>query len=191
MHNKHIITIAGKPGSGKSSTAKMLAARLGYDHFSSGDLFRSIVKEKGFELLQGNLAAEQEVEIDHAVDQRLREIGDNDDKKVIDSRTAWHWIPSSYKVYLDLDLVTAAHRILGDGDEARLANERVHDSYEDYAVVLQQRLDSEARRYKSLYDINPYDMSNYNLVVDSAAHNLNEVADLIQTGYEKWLKDHS
>lgn len=191
MHNKHIITIAGKPGSGKSSTAKMLAARFGYDHFSSGDLFRSIVKEKGFELLQGNLAAEQEVEIDHAVDQRLREIGDNDDKKVIDSRTAWHWIPSSYKVYLDLDLVTAAHRILGDGDEARLANERVHDSYEDYAVVLQQRLDSEARRYKSLYDINPYDMSNYNLVVDSAAHNLNEVADLIQTGYEKWLKDHS
>lgn len=191
MHNKHIITIAGKPGSGKSSTAKMLAARLGYDHFSSGDLFRSIVKEKGFELLQGNLAAEQEVEIDHAVDQRLREIGDNDDKKVIDSRTAWHWIPSSYKVYLDLDLVTAAHRILGDGDEARLANERVHDSYEDYAVVLQQRLDSEARRYKSLYDINPYDMSNYNLVVDSAAHNLNEVVDLIQTGYEKWLKDHS
>jgi hypothetical protein len=44
---KHILTLAGAIGSGKSSTAKRVAAELGYRHFSSGDLFRTIAKELG------------------------------------------------------------------------------------------------------------------------------------------------
>ncbi|MEZ4103369.1 MAG: nucleoside monophosphate kinase [Candidatus Paceibacterota bacterium] len=43
---KQIITIAGKPGSGKSTTAKRLSGELNYAHFSSGDFFRQVGLDK-------------------------------------------------------------------------------------------------------------------------------------------------
>jgi len=104
MIKKQIITIAGRLGSGKSSTAKMLANQLEYEHFSSGDLFREIALEQGNDVLAANKSAELDAKIDHLVDGKLREIGETQNKKVVDSRTAWHWMPDSYKVYLMLDV---------------------------------------------------------------------------------------
>jgi cytidylate kinase len=176
---QRIITIAGRPGSGKSSTAKRLAAELGYRHFSSGDLFRGLASERGIELLQANLTAEQNAEIDHLVDGKLQEIGKTEDKLVIDSRTAWHWIPNSLKVFLDLDLRIASERILKDTDDVRTGSEHVHSDISEYERLLERRLASETRRYKKLYGIDPYDMRNYDLVIDTEANNLDEVVQLI------------
>jgi len=189
MEKKHIITIAGRPGSGKSSTAKEATARLGYQHFSSGDLFRALARERGIDVLQANLTAEQNAEIDHLVDGRLREIGVSEDQLVVDSRTAWHWMPNSFKVFLDLDLNTAAARILGKGSELsmRLKSEDIHQDPALYAEKLQRRLDSESRRYKALYDINPYDMQNYDLVIDTGTNNLDQVVEQLIAGYRHWL----
>jgi len=189
MEKKHIITIAGRPGSGKSSTAKEVTARLGYQHFSSGDLFRALARERGIDVLQANLTAEQNAEIDHLVDGRLREIGVSEDQLVVDSRTAWHWMPNSFKVFLDLDLNTAAARILGKGSELsmRLKSEDIHQDPALYAEKLQRRLDSESRRYKALYDINPYDMQNYDLVIDTGTNNLDQVVEQLIAGYRHWL----
>ena len=88
MKKKHIITIAGKPGSGKSFTSRTVAEKLGYDHFSSGGLFRAIGKERGISVLDTNLAAEQEKEIDHMVDEKLRNIYQTENDLVVDSRMA-------------------------------------------------------------------------------------------------------
>lgn len=189
MHKKTIITIAGRPGSGKSTTSKGLAAELGYQHFSSGDLFRAIAHERGIDLMQANLVAENEKEIDHMVDQRLKNIGEIETEVVIDSRLAWHWIPQSFKVYLNLDLEVAAVRILAQMDAARLANEEVQSDPKEYAAALQQRLNSEARRYKTLYNVNPYDVSNYDLVVDTAVNNPEQVRALILSEYKKWQEN--
>lgn len=191
MQKKHIITIAGRPGSGKSTTSKAVASQLGYQHFSSGDLFRAIGKERGIDLLQANFAAEQASEMDYLVDQRLRDIGAKDDNKVIDSRMAWHWMPFSFKVYLDLDLVTAAQRILKDMDEARLEAERIPSDPSEYAVVLQQRLDSEARRYQKLYQVNPSDVKNYDLVIDTKANNPEQATALVISGFHDWLNSQN
>jgi cytidylate kinase len=189
MNKKQIITIAGRPGSGKSTTAKQLATDLGYQHFSSGDLFRALGRELGIDVLQTNLNAEQNNEIDHKVDGRLREIGETEDQIIIDSRTAWHWIPVSFKVFLDLDLTIAAARILGAADEARLVSENMHTDPHKYAQILRQRLESETGRYKKMYDIDPYDMSNYDLVVDTEKHPVEEVVSIVLAEYRKWLKD--
>lgn len=190
---KNIITIAGKPGSGKSSTAKQLAERLSYEHFSSGDLFRDIARSRGQNVKQANLDAEgkklDKDNIDHLVDQRLRDIGLAEDKKVIDSRTAWHWIPTAFKVFINLDLVIAAERIIHSMQEADVAehrNEHIPTSATEYAQELEERLASETRRYEQQYGINPYDLSNYDFVVDSGAHNLDEVVEKIKNAYEEW-----
>lgn len=188
MQKKHIITIAGKPGSGKSTTAKAIASELGYQHFSSGDLFRAISKERGINVLEANLSGEQGADIDELVDQRLRDIGQTEDSIVLDSRTAWHWMPASFKVYLDLDLLTAAERVLGGMTPERMEVEHIPNDPNEYAEQLQQRLGSEARRYQTFYNINPYDTSNYDLVVDTKANNPDEVAALVIASFRDWIK---
>jgi len=187
-HKKHIITITGKPGSGKSTTSKALAAELSYRHFSSGDLFRSIGNERGINILQANLSGEKDSSIDHLVDQRLRDIGATEDNMVIDSRMAWYWMPFSFKVYLDLDLMTAAERIMLNTDLSRLETEHIPHEAKEYALALQQRLDSEARRYKKLYNVNPYDVGNYDLVVDTKRNNPQQAAALVLNSFHDWLK---
>lgn len=188
---KHIITIAGRPGSGKSSTAKNVAAKLGYKHFSSGDFFRSLAKEMGADVLQANLSAEGNYEIDHLVDARLQEMNDSEDNLVVDSRIAWHWMPDSFKVFLDLDLEVAATRILKALEERKEVNEDIPIDAKAYAKVLKDRLASENRRYESLYKINPGDLTNYDLVIDTNKNNLKEVIDIILTSYKKWKNDNT
>ena len=187
MEKKHIITIAGKPGSGKSTTSKGIAAELGFKHFSSGDLFRAIGKERGIDVFQTNIAAENEKEIDYMVDEKLRTIYEEENELVIDSRMAWHWMPHSFKVYLDLDLEIAAKRILTNYDPKRLEYESIPEKPSEYAEVLQARLDSEIKRYMRLYDANPYDTSNYNLVVDTARNNPEEAIKHVIAEYRNWL----
>ena len=186
MPKKHIITIAGKPGSGKSTTSKMLASSLGYKHFSSGDLFRRIAKERGVDVYQINLIAEKERDIDHQVDKKLQEIGENENELVIDSRMAWHWMPKSFKVYLDLDLEIAATRILTTMDDNRKKSESIPDKPSEYAGRLQLRLDTENKRYMSLYNQNPHDISNYDLVVDTYKNNPAQVLEIILSSYKDW-----
>lgn len=186
MSKKHIITIAGKPGSGKSTASKALAEQLGYEHFSSGDLFRAIGRERGIDVTQTNRAAEDDKEIDRLVDERLARIGETQDQVAIDSRLAWHWIPQSFKVYLDLDLEVAARRILASIDPNRKQHEHIPDGPKEYAGALQHRLDLEATRYKAKYDVNPYDIANYNLVVDTETNSPGQVVALILDAYNKW-----
>lgn len=184
----HIITIAGKPGSGKSTASKGLAAQLGYEHFSSGDLFRAIGKERGIDVYETNLAAETESEIDYLVDQRLQDIGKTQDQVVIDSRLAWHWIPASFKVFVDLDLLTAAQRILQASDQSRREHEHIPDDPKQYAVRLQHRLEAEIRRYKAIYGIDPFDTNNFDLVVTSQESSPEELQVQILQAYTEWLK---
>jgi cytidylate kinase len=188
MTKKHIITLAGKPGSGKSTTSKRLAHTLAYTHFSAGDLFRSIGTERGIDVFATNLVAEKEKAIDTLVDERLQHIGATDDNLIIDSRMAWHWMPNSFKVYLDLDLHIAAKRILGGLDAARLSAEEIPDTPEVYAQRLQERLNSETRRYMNLYGADPYNHANYDLVVNTATHNAEEVQAIILQAYTNWLQ---
>jgi cytidylate kinase len=189
MTKKHIITIAGRPGSGKSTTAKLVAAELGFEHFSSGDLFRALGRERGVDVLQANKVSGVVEDLDALVDGKLQEIGRAQDKKVIDSRTAWHWIPNSFKVFLDLDLLQAASRILEELSEDRVISEEVALTPAQYAKQLEHRLRVETDRYKKIYDIDPYDMKNYDLVINTGENGVTEVAKTIIEKFSSWIKD--
>jgi len=185
---KHIITVAGRPGGGKSTSAKEVAKRLGFAHLSGGDLYRQFGKERGLDILQANLANEATGEIDRLVDDKLREINANGDRMVIDSRTAWHFIPTSFKVFLDIDPLAAAKRILAGMDEARLKSENIPSVPEQYAPLLKQRTESETRRYKALYNIDPFDTANYDLVINTEDKSIEQVVDEIVEHFDKWTK---
>lgn len=183
---KHIITIAGAPGSGKSTTAKGVAAALGYDHFSSGDLFRKIAAERGMTIEEINFAAEKQKEIDRSVDESLVALGKERDRFVIDSRTAFHWMPESFKVFLELDLHRAVERMfaqIAKGDRVSQEASSVDQLFENTV----RRIESEKKRFRDLYQIDFMDMNNYDLVVDTSAHGPEEVAKIIIEHYEHWL----
>ncbi len=180
MTYRPIITISGLPGSGKSSTGKLLAKKLSYTHFSTGDMMRRLGSERGLDITSTNLQNENDRTLDDLVDGELVRLNDEGDKLVIDSRMAWHFIPKSFSIYLHLDRGIAADRVLADkNDTARQASEVISHDKQEYIDNLETRLASEARRYLKLYGVNPYDESNYDLVIDTEQYSLDEVVGLI------------
>ena len=183
---KQIITIAGLPGSGKSSTAKGVAAKLGYEHFSSGDLFRKMAAERGVTIEQINETAEAQTDIDRQVDDLLVRMGREKEHFVIDSRTAFHWIPDSFKVFLDLDLKIGAARTFAQIRKEGRASQAGATEEEVYQNTV-KRLESERKRYMALYNLDNTDTSRFDLVVDTGAHGLEEVVGIVTEAYRQWL----
>lgn len=180
---KRIITLCGLPGSGKSSTAKGVAEKLAYKHFSSGDLFRAMAAERGITVEEINERAELEKEIDFAVDERLRQMA-NEDDLVIDSRMAFHWMPESFKVFLKIDPHVAAERIFAHMQKNGRISQNGSSVEEVYNDTI-RRTASEIKRYTALYSVDYTDESNFDLVVDTAKHSLDEVVQMIIEEYKK------
>ena len=184
---KEIITICGGLGSGKSSTAKKVAQVLGFKHFSSGDFFRQVGLELGLSVTETNIRAEGDPKIDEMTDQKLRDMRDAN-QVVIDSRTAYHWIPESFKVYLDLPPEIAKERTLKNMKENKFRQQSEQDSNpENLYEKMQERFESEQKRYWDLYKINNKDMNQFDLVIDTNKNNLEQVVDIIVMEYKKWL----
>lgn len=183
MEYTRTITIAGAVGSGKSSTAKRVSENLGFKHFSSGDLFRAIARERGLSVEALNLTAEEQSDIDHEVDALLKKMGKEENRLVIDSRLAWYWMPQSFKVYLSLDPHIAAQRIFNHmQSEGRVSESAA--SVEEVAASIDVRTKSEQKRYFSLYGIDVNDFSPFDLVINTAEHDLDGVVALILDSYK-------
>lgn len=143
--------------------------------------------ERGMDILQANFANAETGEIDKIVDDKMREINASGDRVVIDSRTAWHFIPNSFKVFLDLDLLTAAERILSNMDEARREREHIPADPHEYAEQLRLRQEAEIRRYIKLYNIEPFNLENYNIVIDTKNTDPQRIANEIIKQFEVWI----
>lgn len=189
MHKKHIITLSGKPGSGKSSTADKVAELLGYTRHSSGDMVRRILKRSGLTLEEYNERAETEHNLDHQVDEELRNLREQEDI-VVDSRLGFYWLPESFKVYLDLDLDTATARIYKDVSQntLRRASEGRVASLSAVAHEVRERMHDEQARFRKLYNIDPYDKSHFDLVINTSRHDPQTVAITVFDHYRKWLE---
>jgi CMP/dCMP kinase len=185
---KQIITIAGSLGSGKSSTAKAVAAALGYRHFSSGDLFRQLAVERGESNEAMNISAEVQRDIDLNLDHLLQEIYRAEEQLVIDSRMAWCWMPGSFKVFLMLDPDTAAGRIFDDLRERGRMGEDA-GSVEEVRKSIDRRFASEQKRYSTLYGVNPTDPLNFDVVINTKHNDLKTVTQMVIAAYHAWQKE--
>lgn len=192
MERKHIITLSGKPGSGKSSTADRVAELLGYTRYSSGDIVRSLVRKHGITLSDFNRRASHNHGMDHEIDEELRNLR-NEHDIVIDSRLGFYWIPESFKVYLDLDIDVATARIFKDAVSNKKRNDEFQhpNSISDVQRQVQSRLNTELRRFRGLYGINPYDAKHFDLVINTSRHSPQTVALTIFDEYKRWLKSDS
>jgi cytidylate kinase len=182
---REIITIAGSLGSGKSSTAKAVASALGFQHFSSGDLFRQIAAERGESIEAMNISAEVQRDIDLKVDALLQDMYRGEEKLAIDSRMAWHWMPASFKVFLVLDPDTAARRIFDHLQEEGRTSEDAR-SVEEVRNSIDRRFASEQKRYAGLYGVNPTDPLNFDIVINTRHNDLKTVTAMVLAAYRAW-----
>ncbi len=188
MEKKHIITISGKPGSGKSSTADKVAELLSYTRHSSGDMVRQILAKNKMTLEEYNTKAETEHDLDAKVDDQLRALREKNDI-VIDSRLGFYWVPESFKVYLDLDLDLATARIFKDtvSNSMRSSVGANNSSLGEVTKQVKERMLNEQSRFRSMYGVDPYDKSHFDLVIDTSRQNPQSVAIAVFDTYRKWL----
>ncbi len=158
-----IITLGGKPGAGKSVVARLLAQKLKFRHYSSGDFTRKIAEQKGITILELAKLEEIDKSIDEQVDRQQIELGKNEDNFVIDSRLGFHFIPRAKKIFLDAALEVRAKRILND-KKRKEDNSSIDKAKEN----IRRREESETKRYKSYYNVSPYARKNYDLVIDTS-----------------------
>lgn len=162
-----IITISGTPGSGKSTIAKILARKLGYKHYSTGDFMREIAKKRKLTLEEIGEVAKTDMSIDKELDERQQRLGKTEDNFVIDGRLSFHFIPHSVKLFIDADITARAERIFKDVKKGLRKEEQVA-TIPDMMEKLEKRRSVEMERYKQHYDMrHPYDSKNYDLMIDT------------------------
>jgi len=157
-----IITINGMPGSGKSTVADYLARKFHLKHYSAGGIRREMALKKGLTIAQLNKVGEKEAWTDKEVDEFQIKLGRERDNFIIDGRLSWHFIPDSIKIYFIVDLKEGARRIL--------LSKREEESYKnpgDALKKLKERIESDKKRYKKYYNLNPYTIGNYDIVIDT------------------------
>jgi CMP/dCMP kinase len=183
---KEIITIAGDLGSGKSTTANIVGEILGFERFSSGSLMRNMAEKRGVTIGEMNHLAEKDPSIDYEIDSTIQQIGKEGDRLVIDSRTAWHWIPDSFKVYLKLSPAVAAERIFKSLKTTGRTKTESALSIKEAEEKTLTRLMSEQKRFIERYGIDPRDTSQFDLVLETEIDSPDEVSKKLINQYKKW-----
>lgn len=179
-HN--IITISGALGSGKSTIMKMLAKHLGYETYSTGNAQRQIAQKYGVTTLELNHIADKNPDIDKEIDGVFATLTQTGKKYVIDSRLAFKFIPSSFKVKLNVDVNEAAKRVLNDSSRT---SEVQCETPEQMANILRERRASEVARFIATYGVNIDDESYFDLVIDTTNKTPDDICNIILTALQQ------
>lgn len=172
-----IITISGMPGSGKSTVGRVLAKQLGYRFYSMGDLRGKMAMDRGMTIEELNELGKREAWTDHETDMYQERLGKTEDDFVIDSWAGFHFIPQGFKVFLDVDLRSAAARIFKD----QRPDEKPAASAEEMYERLMARVEDTDARFKKYYNFSFQDRSKFDLTIDTTHQSPEEVVREILT----------
>jgi CMP/dCMP kinase len=186
------ITITGNLGSGKSTICKILEDKFGFEIYSTGKVQREIARELNITTLEMNQLMCSDRKYDTMIDDTTARIArENRDKNIIfDSRLAWHFVEQSFKVFLSVSLEVAAERVMNDNR----GKEEKYSSFAEAKEMLAARAATEDKRYKEMYNLNYFDFSNYNLVIDSTCCTTEKIASIIMLEAKKFedeIKDRA
>jgi len=167
-----LITISGTPGSGKTTVAKLLCARLRLPHIYAGDLYRRAAAERGISLAEFNRLSEQDHSIDRDLDARMAEHA-RAGNAILEGRLAAFIVQQegveALKVFLTASAAVRAQRV-GQREGS------------DWQQVLEQnrvRQASDAGRYREIYGFDLGDTSIYDVVLDSDHATPDELAERV------------
>lgn len=178
------ITITGNLGSGKSTISKIIQKEYGFEIYSTGTIQRKMAEELGKSTLEMNRLMCNDKQYDNMIDDATtRTARENIHKDIIfDSRLAWNFVEKSFKVFVSVAIDEAAKRVFNDsrGDVEK------YTSLEDTKNQLKARAQTENIRFKDMYDLEYFNFSNYNLIVDSSYNSSEEIAKIVMDEAKKF-----
>jgi cytidylate kinase len=169
---KPTIVLGGLAGSGKSTTAELLAKRFSLKRVSAGDMFRAMAKEEGQDLIEFGRLCEKHPEIDRKLDERMiseaRKGGVVLDGRATAFLTRKRRIPA-VRVWLAVDPKVSAERVAK------------RDKLTPKSALLKsaKREREVAKRLKLLWGVDTKDTSYYDAVIQTDDYSPKEVVDII------------
>jgi len=187
-----IISINGAEGAGKSTIAKMLAAKLGWPRYYMGRIWREKAKEKNLTLVEYQKIGETDPSIDLEIDEYQKKLGETMDNFVIEGRTSWYFIPHSFKFFLDVSPEEGAKRIFSDLQKNSSRNEdNGLKTVQDVLNSVKIRRESNNLRYAKYFNIDVYDKGHYDYVLDTTNLNAEQVFAEVWRVVEEKLKNYN
>ena len=182
-----LISITGKLGSGKSTVCNILKEKYGFEIFSTGTINREAARRLGISTLELNERLKEDPALDKEIDGTVTKLSieKKDDKLIFDSRMAWHFAKDTFKIFLTIDPMEAARRVMNN---QRGAEER-YDSIDDACQGLLKRGSVERERFIQIYGVDYFDHNNFNLIVDTTSRTPEEIVNIIMENYECYCAD--
>ena len=174
-----VLTISGLHGTGKSTYARRIAEEFNLRHISAGELFRQIAAERKLSIAELSCEAEKNISVDVLLDERTRaEIRSG---RVVVDGLLTGWMSRGFialKIYL-----TTSYRIR----IARIAlRDGVSYAKAEKSTVLRESI--EKRRFKSLYGIDIYDLSIYDLVLNTGLISIEHNVEIVKSFIEVYVR---
>ena len=164
------IVISGGIGTGKSTLARNLAKKLGWEMISSGEWFRKWHEENGFLLDRPDLVPK---DVDEQLDYGLQKKMQEEEKIVFESHLGG-WlaqdIVTTFKVLCTAEWDTMIDRAAKRDGKSFLEEER----------FAKKRGETLATKFEKLYNVkDTFDPKYFDLVVDTTTLTPEEVLDLV------------
>lgn len=182
-----LISITGKLGSGKSTICNILKERYGYEIYSTGTINREFARRLGISTLELNERLKENPALDKEIDGTVTKLSieKKDEKLIFDSRMAWHFAKDTFKIFLTIDPMEAATRVMKNQRGA----EEHYETVEDACEGLLKRGSVERERFIQIYGVDYFDHNNFDLIVDTTSRTPDEIVAIIIENYESYVKD--
>lgn len=177
--NKERITLSGYAGSGKSTVAKILCIKLGYESISVGDFSREFAEnEYGLSINEFQDLCNKEPHLDKMIDEKFSQKCNSASGIVVDYRLGFKFIKPSFNVLLKVSDSVAAARIIKENR----AKEQMD------ADCISERNMNMRNRFNKKYGVDFADEMNYHLIIGTDVLKPSEVAEIVITHFREWLK---
>jgi cytidylate kinase len=174
-----VITVSGYHGSGRSSQGKKIAENFGLRYISTGIIFRERAEELGVSLEEMNRIASKDSEFDKWLDERTK-LESRKGGVVIDANlSAWMAEDPDLRIFLTCSFEERIKRMMN----------REGLSMEEVKKETKAREEFERRRYLDYYSIDMFDLSVYDLVLDTGLFSLDAVARILKNVIDEYLMD--
>jgi cytidylate kinase len=144
-----------------------------------GDLRAKMDLEREMTIDELNALGETEAFTDKDADDYQARLGASGASFVVDGRLSWHFIPGSFKVFLDVDPAEGGRRIYSSALGAGRPDEPEYASPAEAQASAHARVESDRRRYAKHYGLDFTDRSRYDLVIDTTSLTPEQVAGQI------------
>lgn len=178
-----IITLGWKAGAGKWTLSKRLAEYLQYEVIGIWQIKRELAKEMGITIVEFDKIGWENPDKAQEFDLKFEEYQkslDPTSKIILDGRMAFWCQPDAFKIFLDVDDKVGAERVFSHQRETDASW-----SLEEVKQTNYERNEWARQTYITLYNVDMYDLSHYDLVIDTTGLTPDEVFEYVIKGFEK------